>query len=220
MPDFFTLPVRYAREVTDVGVRCREENFQLAHRSFVLPSRQCALVMVDCWSEHVVESHLERGGYIAEKYILPVLEAFRAARLAVVHAPAPGPAARYPDFLRYDDEMPPRFGFESTSTASSTWPPRAFRQRAGEHAEFARAHEPLLDRWRADGGEDRRGIIPLLAPKGDDVVVANGEQLQRLCEAQQILHLFYVGFATNICVEHRDYVRATAAPPAAHCYPN
>ena len=50
-----------------------------------------------------------------------------------------------------------------------------------------------------------RGIIPCLAPVASDVVIANGEQLHKLCEARGVLHLFFVGFATNICVEHRDY---------------
>eukprot|EP01051_Picozoa_sp_SAG22_P023201 SAG22_NODE_5881_length_936_cov_2.185185_2_plen_93_part_00 len=83
----FKLPVRYAREVTDPGVPCREENFGLGHREWSLPAGQTALVMVDCWDQHVVVSHLERGGEIAEAAILPVLTAFRQAGMAVIHAP-------------------------------------------------------------------------------------------------------------------------------------
>ena len=44
------LSVRYAREVTDPGVRCLEDNFELGNRSWDLLLSQCALVMVDCWS--------------------------------------------------------------------------------------------------------------------------------------------------------------------------
>ena len=161
--------------------------------------------MVDCWSEHVVESHLERGGLIAEKHILPVLQSFRKAGMTVVHAPAPGTAAKYPDFMMYDDEMPPRWGFESTNTVDSAWPPASFVQRSGECASFARVAEPLHESWSANGGDERRRIIPCLAPVAGDIVVANGCQLNHLLTERKLLHLFYVGFATNICVEHRDY---------------
>ena len=103
-----TLPVRHTREVTDIGVECREENFRLGHREWTLPLADCALVMVDCWDTHVVVSHLERGGRIAEQHILPVLEAFREAGMAVVHAPSPGVAERFPEFMQFHDEMPPK----------------------------------------------------------------------------------------------------------------
>ena len=103
-----TLPVRHTREVTDIGVECREENFRLGHREWTLPLADCALVMVDCWDTHVVVSHLERGGRIAEQHILPVLEAFREAGMPVVHAPSPGVAERFPEFMQFHDEMPPK----------------------------------------------------------------------------------------------------------------
>ena len=57
--------------------------------------------------------------------------------------------------------------------------------------------------WKSKSPE--RLIIPCLRPVKGDVVVANGEQLHRICEDRGILHIFFVGFATNICVEHRDY---------------
>ena len=101
----FNLSVRYAREVTDPGVPCIEDNFELGHCAWNFPVNQCALVMVDCWSTHVVDSHLRRGGMIAEKQILPVLQAFRAAGMAVVHAPAPETAHLYSEFLAHADAL-------------------------------------------------------------------------------------------------------------------
>jgi hypothetical protein len=200
----FTLPVRYAREVTDLNVPCREENFTLGHRQWTLPRAQCALVLVDCWSEHVVVSHLQRGSRIAEQSILPVLRTFRALNMAVLHAPAPQTAAKYPEFFCNREEMPPR------AEAAEAWPPPAFRKRVDQYVGFARVEEPHHKKWVHQHSHKRR-IIPCLAPEANDIVVANGQQLHRVCEAQQLLHLFYAGFATNICVEHRDYVRESSA---------
>lgn len=118
----FTLPVRHTREVTDIGVECREDNFRLGHREWTLPLAQCALVMVDCWDQHVVVSHLERGGRIAQRHILPVLEAFRDAGMLVVHAPSPEVADKYPQFVEYHDEMPPKPTVSSAIHIASTLP--------------------------------------------------------------------------------------------------
>ena len=198
-----TLAVRYAREVTDPGEPCVEENFRLGIREWRLPLSQCALVMVDCWSTHVVESHLKRGGLIAEKQILPVLQTFRAAGMTVVHAPAPETAQRYPEFLVHSEvQLPP-----SPQTA---WPPTAFLQKEGDYACFAKPAEPVAVEYARTSGP--RMILPCLEPVPGDVVIGNGEQLHRVCEERQCLHLFYCGFATNICVEHRDYgMRAMAS---------
>lgn len=85
----------------------------------------------------------------------------------------------------------------------ATWPPPDFRTRSGPYANFARTAEPGVAEWKSKSPE--RLIIPCLRPVQGDAVVANGEQLHRLCENRGILHIFFVGFATNICVEHRDY---------------
>lgn len=44
-----------------------------------------------------------------------------------------------------------------------------------------------------------------MRPEGDEAVIANGEELHRLCAERGILHLFYVGFYTNACIVIRDY---------------
>jgi nicotinamidase-related amidase len=52
---------------------------------------------------------------------------------------------------------------------------------------------------------EQRRIVPEVEPLSDDFVVATGEQLHRLLQDRGILHLFYAGFATNICIPFRDY---------------
>ncbi|MBM4086838.1 MAG: isochorismatase family protein [Planctomycetes bacterium] len=50
-----------------------------------------------------------------------------------------------------------------------------------------------------------RKIMPCVEPQPGDFVAATGDQLHRLLRHRKILHLFYAGFAANMCVLHRDY---------------
>ncbi len=71
---------------------------------------------------------------------------------------------------------------------------------------YARPAEPLLEQWLADDNLfPGMRIMSFLEPGPQDFVVATGEQLHRLCRHREILHLFYAGFAANICVQFRDY---------------
>ena len=55
-----TIPIR--RYVTHAagGVSNIEANFGYVHRSVDIDSRQTALVLVDCWDHHYIESWLVR----------------------------------------------------------------------------------------------------------------------------------------------------------------
>lgn len=202
-----TLTVRRNREIADPGVPCREENLRLGQMQWRVPVEQSALVMVDCWNEHPLESHLERGGEIAREKILPALQACRSVGMTIVHAPAPQIARKYPQWLM----GPGDDASHARPAPPSDWPPAGFRQRTGAYAAYARPREPVLEEWLRTR-DPHRGIMDFLGPKGDDVVVETGEQLHRLCRQRGLLHLFYAGFAANICVQFRDYgVRALQA---------
>lgn len=165
-----------------------------------LPVEGVALILVDVWSDHYVKSHLDRGRDITLTHIRPVLEAFRRIGALVVHAPSPDCARKYPAWLRYagDDEVKGRSG-----GASDDWPPADFRRKTGDYAKWARPMEEKNKLF-----EDiiaNRGIIPEVAPQGDDHVIVNGDQLHRVLRHRKALHLFYCGFAANMCVPFRDY---------------
>ena len=201
------LTVRRNREIADPGLPCREENLRFGEMQWRVPVDQSALVLVDCWSEHPLQSHLERGGGIARDRILPALRACRAAGMAVVHAPAPQIASKYPQWLFATDDT----RAADQPAAVSDWPPAEFKQRTGRWSAYARPREPVLDEW-VRTRDPLRGIMELLGPEGDDVVVATGGELHEFCRQREILHLFYAGFAANICVQFRDYgVRAMHA---------
>ena len=193
------LQVRYQRHAVDEGVRYSEDNFERASADWTLKSEQAALVMVDCWDRHPIVTHQERAERICNELIAPVAQACREAGVTVVHAPSPGQAKLYPQWTRYASDTELFGGGEQ-----SVWPPAEFRSKEGEWAQFAKMPEPVLKRWIDEELPGRR-IISVLEPQPDDFVVATGDQLHRLCRHRGILHLFYCGFAANMCVPGRDY---------------
>jgi nicotinamidase-related amidase len=194
------LPVRYCELTPPEGTPWREENFELQTLTWDIDPEQAALVMVDVWDIHPYESHLERGGEITRDRLVPVADACRAAGVTVVHAPSPGQAVKYPQWVRYagDREV------VGPSASEDSWPPKDFRSRTGEYARFAKPEHKRRQDWLADE-LPKRAIMPCIEPKPADFVVQNGDQLHRLLRHRGILHLFYAGFATNMCVLHRDY---------------
>jgi nicotinamidase-related amidase len=197
------VPVRYYRLGVEQGAPCEESRFNYSTMMWTLPTAQTALVMVDCWDIHYIQSHEERSGRICRERLKPVVEACRRAGIAIVHAPSPPRARHYPQWVRYasDQEL------IQTPGTSPDWPPEAFRKREGDYAAYKKPREWVLDEWAKRADQQR--IVPEIAPQPDDFVVATGEQLHRLCRDRGILHLLYAGFATNMCVLYRDYgVRA------------
>ncbi len=194
------LQVRYQRHSVDEGVEYVERNFERAFADWEMDPAQAALVMVDCWDRHPIVSHQQRAEEICSTRIAPLAEACRRAGVAVVHAPSPGQAKLYPQWTKFacDREL---FGADAMEP---DWPPSEFCKREGRYAQFRRRDEPRLQAWIDAELQDRK-IVECLKPAPDDFVVATGDQLHRLCRHEGIVHLFYAGFAANMCVPGRDY---------------
>ena len=196
------IPVRWYPTITAPEVPCREPNGGFLEQTWGLPVDQTALVLVDCWNTHPIETHLENSGQIIEQVIRPLLDACRGVGMTIVHAPSPPQAKLYDRWVRYagNEEL----GYSAPVTPSeggALWPPAEFRQRSGRYEQYQRPTylrdvQPYLT---------SRRIVESIAPAGDDFVVATGAQLHRLARHREILHLLYVGFATNMCILHRDY---------------
>ena len=186
------LTVRYFQDSPPKGQPYREELFIRREATMSLPVRQTALVLVDVWNNHFIESWLERASQVTREAVVPVLEAARAAGLTIVHAPCPEVAAQFDQLARH---QPPR------PEPEPDWPPAEFRNRQGVCAAFRgpRDQPPGIPRI------DSLGMSPAIEVADDDFVVATGQQLHDLCRGRGILHLVYAGFATNWCVLGRDY---------------
>ena len=192
------LTVRYFQDATPEDVPCREENFIRREISMALPLAQTALVLVDVWDNHFIESWLERATRWTAEGVVPVLDRTRALGMAVVHAPSPPIAANYEQIERFETATP---------DAEPDWPPAEFRAREGKYALFRgpRSQPPGIPQITD------LGMSPLVEVWDDDYVVATGDQLQSLATERGWLHLIYAGFATNWCILNRDYgMRAMA----------
>jgi len=198
------LRVRYFQDSTPLDIPCREENFVRRHIQMPLPLEQTALVLVDVWNVHFIESWIERASKITREVILPVLEAARQKRLAIIHAPSPPVAEQF-------DQLGDRVS--SPTIPKPIWPPTEFRHRSGEYAVFRgpRSQPPGIGvHW--DPIVDQLSISSLIDVLKEEYVIATGQQLHDLLAQKGILHLIYVGFAANWCVLGRDYgIRAMSS---------
>lgn len=170
---------------------------------------RAALVLVDVWDSHYLVGPKERADRIVAERLAPLAEACRKAGITVVHAPAREAAVKYRKWLEYagDEEIRGR----EHVVEDEAWPPKDFRERREEYAWLAKpfAQGPLLETINRNDREQR--ITPAMEPKESDFVVVSGGQLHRLCRHRGLLHLFYAGFNTNMCVLYRDYgLRAMA----------
>ena len=88
--------VRYFQDSTPADVPCLETAF--IHREFEmpLPVDETALVLVDLWNVHFIESWIERAAQVTTECVVPVIDAARQAGLTIVHAPSPPVAEQYP----------------------------------------------------------------------------------------------------------------------------
>ena len=192
------LTVRYFQDSPSPGKPYREEHFIRREVDMRLAVDETALVLVDLWDNHFIESWLERAERVTKEAVVPVIEAARSAGLTIVHAPSPSVAVQFPQLERHALAEP---------EPEADWPPAAFRQRAGDYAAYRgpRAQPPGIP------GIDGLGMSPAIEVKDEDFVLATGLQLHDLCRDRGVLHLVYAGFATNWCILNRDYgMRAMA----------
>ena len=105
-------------------------------------------------------------------------------------------AKKYPQWTRFaaDADIDPPL------KPPPPWPPEDFRLRMGVYEKYA-----LVPPQKPPHVREAEDIADLVAPQPEDLVVATGNQLHRALSYRRILHLFYVGFATNSCVILRDY---------------
>ena len=192
------LDVRYYHQPWKAYVD--ESDFGHKSLHWKLPVDQIALILVDVWSDLYVRSHLDRGREITLARILPVLETFRRIGATVVHAPSPDCAKRYGAWTRYagDTEV-----HGAKPTERDDWPPPEFRSKSGAYEAWSRPKQPKDKRF--DDIIANRSIIPEVEPQEGDHVILNGDQMHRLLKHREVLWLFYVGFAANMCVPFRDY---------------
>ncbi len=198
-PAILDLKVRYFQDSTPAGVPCREENFIRREIRMELPVDRTALVLVDLWNTHFIDSWIERAAQVTREAIVPAIESSRDAGLTVIHAPSPEVARQFSQSSRNPAAPDPPGG-------GADWPPPAFRGREGEYRAYRgpRSQPPGIGiHW--DPISDDLSISPAVEVRDEDVVIASGAELHEVLAERNVLHLVYAGFATNWCVLGRDY---------------
>lgn len=198
------LPVRRYLTYSSAAARSIEANFRYEEKKLEIDLAETALVLVDCWDHHYVETHLQRAKAIVATCLAPFTAFCREAGILVVHAPGLGVAGRYTEWMENPEDW-------DRNPEAPAWPPEDFRKKTGRYAGLAWKYTPLLEEW-TDYARNRMMIMRELGPVLGDVAVADGRQLHSLLSKRHILHLLYAGFATNWCVPNKDYgMRAMAA---------
>ncbi len=198
-PSVLDLKVRYFQDSTPADVPCREEHFIRREIRMKLPVEQTALVLVDLWSAHFIDSWIERASRVTREAIVPAIEMSRKAGLAIIHAPSPEVARQFPQSSR-NPSAP------ALTSGGADWPPLAFRSREGEYQAYhgPRSQPPGIGlHW--DPIADDLTISPDVEVREEDVVITSGPELHEVLAERKVLHLVYAGFATNWCVLGRDY---------------
>ncbi len=191
------LRVRYFQDSTPADVPCRETEFVRREFEMPLPLDETALVLVDLWNVHFIESWIERAKQVTVDCVVPVIDAARKIGMTIVHAPSPSVAAQYSQLERHNPPQP---------STPHTWPPADFRSRSGDYNVYRgpRSQPPGIGiHWNKLASQ--LSMSPAIDVKEDEFVIATGQQLHELMEERGILHLLYAGFATNWCVLGRDY---------------
>ena len=191
------LNVRYFQDSTPADVVCRETEFIRREIEMPLPINETALILVDLWNVHFIESWIERAKQVTVECVVPVIDAARKIGMTVVHAPSPSVAEQYPQLQRHKPPQP---------SAPNTWPPQEFSSRSGDYNIYRgpRSQPPGIGiHWNKLAPQ--LSMSPAIDVKDDEFVIATGQQLHELLEERRILHLLYAGFATNWCVLGRDY---------------
>jgi len=184
----------------------RESGFHHVHVTLSLPLESTALVLVDFWNMLYCQSWIERADGIVRSACVPVLDAARRLGLPIIHAPSPPVAAKYPPSRQYAraGEAPEPITY---GVRDAAWPPAAFAEREGPYAGFRRDAAIPARYWEEPYQAMR--IHPLVEPLDGEFVIGTGPQMHRLLAERKILHLVYMGFAANMCIQYRDYgVRA------------
>jgi nicotinamidase-related amidase len=190
------LSVQYFQDSPLHGLPWREEHFVRRSVNMKLPVEQTALVLVDTWDNHFIESWLERAERMTREAVVPVLHSSRNAGLTIVHAPNSSVTPDFPEHMKRHKTAPAA----AVPDSATDWPPAEFRRRQGEYCAFRgpRAQPPGIP-------DIDIGMSPHIDVLDEDFLLETGQQLHDLCRERGILHLIYAGFATNWCILNRDY---------------
>lgn len=179
-------------------------------RKIIIPVQQSALIMIDLWdteNKRVQKNPLI--DQIVQTKIVPLLQAARANNMVVIHAPhrpigwngisqmkQPVDLRSATDTARL--ELPQ--SIKKQNIRKSQWPPVEFIFRVGEYGEYSRYSNPNYVPYTQIKGI-HKAVLPVQRDK--EYIESNLNNVNLILKKHNVLHLFYVGFATNQCIVNR-----------------
>lgn len=182
--------------------------YQQREQVVKINTHQIALILIDIWQEvDKITSHDQENNFVINK-IVPVLKAARDADLVVIHAPHRNVTT---DGIRIDPPISSELHRSKDKNElladqkllqkhEGKWPPIEFFYRCGEYTQFDRNVFPsyMIKSYVSGIHEAVRPI-----KRKREYIESNLSKVYQILEQEGILHLVYVGFATNECVFHR-----------------
>lgn len=196
-------------EIDPGGNNLTTQHYKLRTKVIDLPVENTALVLIDTWQikndRYGDLSVLEK---VAREKIAPVLKAARKAGMLVLHAPHrninwdginldPPIDLRSPSSMKRES-LPS--SIDRARIPPGQWPPVDFIFRVGQYGQYTRNTNPGYAPYT-----QILGLNPSLKPvKGErEYIESNLSRIQQIFRKNNILHLIYVGGATNQCIMNR-----------------
>ena len=194
--------------ITDPGGNDMSSYYELREREMDIPLSQTALILIDTWDLEQPRHIDSRKTNVFEK-IKPILNIARELDMLVLHAPhrSIGWDGVNKNKNKLDLRSPsstPRLELpawlKSRKISESQWPPINFVFRVGEFGKYSTYNNPsYLPYPRILGIQ--KDLLP--RKRSREFIESSPGKVQKIFRDNKILHLLYVGMATNQCIVNR-----------------
>jgi nicotinamidase-related amidase len=200
------------------GNELATNHYQLRERSIKIPVEKSALILVDTWEiSNPRKGEIQLYENMIQKKIKPLLNAARENNMLVLHA-----AHRKIDWNGKCLDAPLDLRSPTSTSRDNLpsyviperippdqWPPAEFVFRVGKYGQYAQNTSPSYMPYT-----QVLGLHPSLKPvqRDREFIESDLKRIQQIFRENGILHLFYVGGATNQCIMNRPVGIRNMAP--------
>jgi nicotinamidase-related amidase len=195
--------------VNDPGGNNLLQHYKLRERQLSIPLKQTALFLMDTWDSYNPRFKDAMSVNIA-KEIKPLLDIARELDVLVMYSPSrpigyDGKLAQEKNIdLRGPADTPrseiPEW-IKKVEVPANLWPPIEFIYRVGEYSQYSRYSNPSYIPYTTVLGI-HKDILPKKRSK--EFIENKLGTIMKIFKENKILHIFYVGEATNQCIVQRD----------------
>lgn len=182
--------------------------YELRERKIQIPVNQAALILIDTWDIERKRFEESKAYYDIGKEIKPLLEMSRKINMLVLHAPHRPIGWDGINHLQKDIDLrgasdTPRLKIPEwveNKIDKDHWPPVEFIFRVGEYSIYSRYSNPLYIPYAKILGI-HKDLLPKKRKK--EFIESSLDKILKILKDNKILHLLYVGGATNQCIVQR-----------------